>query len=168
MRVYRSICHYLTTSRVPFILAALWLASATLAWPQSSTSTVLGTVLDAQGGAVSGASVALINEGTGDQRSATTDGTGNFLFPSVPPGTYTAKVESPGFQTYRKQGNVLSASERLSLGMIQLTVGSVNETVSVTSEAAVVQTASAESSPVLTAHQLEIIAQIRVAPAECL
>ena len=75
------------------------------------------------------------------------------------PGSYTAKVESSGFQTYRKQGNVLSASERLSLGTIQLTVGSVTETVSVTAEAAVIQVASSESSAVLTTQQLSTVAQ---------
>lgn len=158
MRAFGQMCHVRTSFAI-FILVTLALVSGGPVWSQSSTSTVLGTVVDAQGGAVSGASIALINEGTGNQRSATTDGAGNFLFPSVLPGVYTAKVESPGFQTYRKQGNVLSASERLSLGVIQLSVGSVTETVSVTAEAAVVQTASSESSAVLTTQQLATVAQ---------
>src|SRR6188508_2677439 len=120
MRVFRRMCH-VGTSKALFTLTALLLVFDFQASSQSSTSTVLGTVVDAQGATVPGASVALINEGTGDQRTANTDNSGNFLFPSVLPGTYTAKVESQGFQTYRKQGNVLSASERLSLGTIQLT-----------------------------------------------
>ncbi|MCU1325374.1 MAG: hypothetical protein JWN34_744 [Bryobacterales bacterium] len=147
--------------RVYSLLLTIVISSiaALSAWAQSSTSTVLGTVVDAQGGAVSGATVTLINEGTNDQRTAATDSTGGFLVPNLLPGTYTAKVESAGFQTYRKQGNALSASERLSLGTIQLTVGAVTETISVTAEAAVVQSASSEGSAVLTTQQLESVTQ---------
>ena len=131
----------------------------TAVWAQSSTSTVLGTVVDAQGAAVSGSSVKLINEGTADERAVKTDGTGAFLLPNLLPGTYTARVESPGFQSYRKQNIVLSASERLSLGTIQLSVGAVTETISVTAETNVVQSASSESSAVLTSQQLGSVTQ---------
>ena len=131
----------------------------TAAWAQSSTSTILGTVVDGQGGAVSGASVTLINEGTADERAVKTDGAGSFLLPNLQPGTYTARIESPGFQTYRKQNNVLSASERLSLGTIQLSVGAVTETISVHADATVVQSASSEGSAVLTTEQLESVTQ---------
>ncbi len=158
MRIFRSVFHA-RASQALLILTALSLAFGTLAWPQSSTGTILGTVLDAQGSAVSGASVVVINEGTGDQRPGATDSTGNFVVPNLQPGTYTAKVESTGFQKYQKQGNVLSASERLSLGTIQLSVGAVTETINVTAEAAIVQSASSESSAVLTSQQLESVTQ---------
>jgi len=129
MRVNWFSC-YVMRSRVLLALTALWLAFGTRAWPQSSTSTALGTVVDTQGGAIAGAAVTLINEGTSDERSVRTDGSGNFLFAGMLPGDYTLKVEHPGFQTYRKQGNALTASERFSLGTIQLNVGSVTDTVS--------------------------------------
>ena len=153
------LCRYFRGPRALLFLAALGLTYSTPIWSQSSTSTVLGAVVDAQGGAVTGASVALINEGTGDQRVAVTDHTGSFLLTNLQPGTYTAKVESKGFQIYRKEGNVLPASERLSLGTIQLTVGSITETVAVVADAAVVQSASSESSALLTTQQLESVTQ---------
>src|SRR5688500_441938 len=121
---YSRLIRHAGGSHALLVVIAILLALGVPAWPQHSTSTVLGTVVDAQGGTVAGASVALINEGTSDQRTVTSDNSGNFLFPNVLPGTYTAKVESQGFQTYRKQGIFLSAQERLSLGTIQLTVGS--------------------------------------------
>ena len=147
--------------RAKAILVGLVLSTivATPGWSQSSTSTVLGTVVDAQGSVVPGASVTLINEGTADERAVKTDSTGGFLLPNLQPGTYTAKVESTGFQTYRKQGNILSASERLSLGTIQLSIGALTETISVVADAAVVQSASSESSAVLTTQQLESVTQ---------
>ena len=124
MRVLKTVNH---EKRVTpsFALLALSLFAVGSAWAQSSTSTVLGNVVDAQSGAVSGATVSVTNEGTADQRTVTTDSSGGFLLPNLLPGTYTAKVESPGFQAYRRQGIVLSASERLSLGTIQLSVGAV-------------------------------------------
>src|SRR5713226_4241986 len=61
-------------------------------WSQIS-STVLGTIADPQGNVIVGATVTLTNEGTGEQRLGTTEGTGSFSFPSVLAGTYTVKVE---------------------------------------------------------------------------
>lgn len=141
------------------LLAILCMAVAAIpAWSQSNSRTILGAVTDPQGNVVAGSAVTLTNEGTGAQRSAVTDQTGNFTFPALLPGSYTAKVESPGFQTYRKTGNALTANERLSLGNIQLQVGSITETITVAAQGAAVQTASAEGSAVLTTSQMENIA----------
>ena len=128
------------------------------AWSQSTSSTILGAVTDPQGNAVAGSNVTLISEGTGDQRSSQTDSTGSFVFPAVPPGSYIVTVASQGFQTYRKTGISLTASERFSLGSIQLQIGSITETITVAAQGATVQTASAESSAVLTTNQIENIA----------
>ena len=132
---------------------------AASAGAQSSTSTILGTVVDPTGAAVTGASVTLINEGTADERVVKSDNNGSFVVANLQPGNYTAKVESTGFQIYRKQGNALSASERLSLGRIQLSIGAVNETVNITAETSVVQSASSENSAVLTTQQLDSVTQ---------
>ena len=138
-------------------LAAIVLAGG--AWAQTITGTISGTVTDPTGQAVAGAAVTLINEGTGDLRSANTDVTGGFVFTAVVPGAYTVKVESKGFQTFQRTGNRLTANERLSLGTIQLTIGTLTETVTVTAEGATVHTASAEGSALVTTQQLETLAQ---------
>jgi hypothetical protein len=146
-------------SRAIVALAALCLMFAAPALPQSSTSSVLGSVTDASGSAIVGATVTLVNEGTQDSRTVTTDATGSFLFASILPGTYTARVESEGFQAYERRGIGLSANERLPLGAIPLTIGAVTETISVTADAAVVQTESSESSAELSSRQLSTVSQ---------
>jgi hypothetical protein len=138
-----------------FAVAILMLFSATYLRSQTTTGTVLGTVTDPSGNVVVGATVTLVNEGSGDQRTGASDGSGGFVFASLLPGTYTVRVESAGFQRLQKTGNTLTANERLSIGNLQLTIGSVAETISVTAQGATVQTASAEGSALLTTSQLD-------------
>ena len=142
------------------LIAAIVLVLANgVACAQTITGTVLGTVTDPTGNVIVGARVTVTNQGTRDQRAVTTNETGGFVVPSLLPGSYTERVESQGFQTYQRTDNILSASDRLSLGNIQLSLGSVAETVTVTAQGALVQTASAENSALLTNRQIEDIAQ---------
>ena len=129
------------------------------AWAQTISSTLLGSVTDPSGTFIPGAGVTAINESTGDQRPGTTDSTGGFSFPSLLPGLYTIKVEAPGFRALEKKGNRLAANERLSVGELQLTLGAMSDSISVTAEGQRVQTASSESSSVLTSDQIDSIAQ---------
>ena len=126
---------------------------------QTISSTLLGTVSDPSGNMIPKAVVVVINESTGDQRSSVTDATGGFVFPSLLPGSYTVKVEAPGFRAFEKKNNILTANERLSVGDLQLTLGSVTESVSVTAANERVQTASSESSALLSSRQIDTIAQ---------
>jgi hypothetical protein len=65
---------------------------------QSGTSAVNGTVVDAQGQVVAGATVKLISAGQGTTRTATTDGSGAYNFNAVTPGSYSIEVEASGFK----------------------------------------------------------------------
>src|ERR1017187_11003115 len=56
---------------------------AALLWGQTVTGVISGAVTDPSGQAIPGATITLINESTGDLRSATTDTTGSFVFPSM-------------------------------------------------------------------------------------
>ncbi len=69
------------------------------AWAQTGTTAVSGQVLDQQGAVISGATLTLTNVNTGATRTATTDSSGNYLFPSLPPSTYRLQAEAPGFRT---------------------------------------------------------------------
>lgn len=139
-----------------FIVCMLLCACA--AYAQTITGTISGTVVDSSGQVIPACAVALINERTGDSRNGATNEAGVFTFPAVQPGTYTVRIEHPGFQVFQKTGNVLTANERLSVGTLTLKIGSVTETVSVTSEGAAVQTDSSEHSALLTSNQLNMIA----------
>lgn len=76
----------------------------------ATAQTVSGRVTDAQGGAVSGATVALSGPGAATPASARTGDDGAFSFPSVATGLYVLSVEAPGFQRWTQAITVSAAS----------------------------------------------------------
>ncbi len=122
---------------------------------QGLTGQVSGSVQDPSGTLVPGAAVELVNEGTGQVRTAKTDATGSFVLTQLLPGTYRLTVKAPGFKNYEQSGIVVTATERVVLRQISLELGAVSETVSVTAEAARLQTQSAERSGLITTSQME-------------
>lgn len=94
-----------------------------------------GTVVDPQGAAVIGAAVTLKNPATGNIRTATTNDTGAFIFVDVPAATYSLTVAAPGFRTANYDNVTINLNEVRALNA-QLSVGSSQETVEVTGEAA--------------------------------
>ncbi|MBI3680575.1 MAG: carboxypeptidase regulatory-like domain-containing protein, partial [Acidobacteria bacterium] len=138
-------------------LLALAIAPLEIALAQSIMGTVTGRVVDPSANVIVGAPVTLLNERTGDSRSATTNELGSFAFPSVQPGAYALRVEQPGFQTFERTGMALSANERLSIGDVALKIGAVTEKVTVQATGEVVQTASSDHSAQLTSNQINMI-----------
>jgi hypothetical protein len=88
-------------------------------------------------------------------RDFVSDGNGAFVVTELLAGTYDVTVSLSGFKTYVQTGVVLSANERVALRAITLEVGQLEETISVTAEAARIQTQSAERSGVITQEQLQ-------------
>jgi hypothetical protein len=124
---------------------------------QTTTGTISGTVIDPSGNVVPAAKVSVTDEATGDVRRAETTPTGDFIFPSLLPATYTVQVEMNGFQTFRSTGNVLTPNGRLALGDLRLTVGAVTETIEVAAQTAQVATQSSENSGLLTRGQFSMV-----------
>ncbi len=77
-----------------------WLLVAAVAWPQTSTSVVSGTVRDATGAVIPGASVALTNTNTNITSRTTANQVGFYMFPGVLPGPYKLAVEAPGMSKF--------------------------------------------------------------------
>jgi hypothetical protein len=63
------------------------------------TAAIFGGVSDSQGAAIPGASVTLTSTATGQVRKTITDDSGQYLFPSLPIGSYSLAVEQPAFKT---------------------------------------------------------------------
>lgn len=143
------------------LLAALSLCAVSL-FGQSSSATISGRVVDSSGAAIAGAEVRAINQVDKNTRTFSTSASGDFLFPNLEPGAYTLIAKAAGFKQYERKDLILSASDRLAAGDLKLEVGAITETVEITSQAAPVQTASAERSGLLDSKQvMELMARGR-------
>src|SRR4051794_9216588 len=118
------------------------LAMSMLAFAQSGTTSLRGTVTDPSSATVSGANVTLASPERGFARTVTTNSTGNYEFLQLQPGTYDLKVEMSGFRTSEQKQIQLLVDTPASVNM-KLDVGSTNETVEVTGEAPVINTTDA-------------------------
>jgi hypothetical protein len=130
-------------------LASLCLAAilfGTCAVPaagQQITATITGTINDAQGALVVGATVTAKNLDTGISSSTTANGDAIYSLGQLPIGNYTLTVNSPGFKQLVQKNIVLSVNQTLHLSLI-LEVGAVDQTVTVTDAPPLVNTTTAE------------------------
>ena len=153
--LYTSRCHKLTRAGI-FCLCAMLLLSVFShpALAQNDVGSIVGFVTDQSGAALAGASVVSINEGTGETRTVSTDSAGHYAIPNLVPAPYTITVESKGFQKYESTHNTLASNSTISIEA-KLTVGAANQTVEVTSTAALLQTQSAAVQSEVTGEQVQ-------------
>jgi len=97
---------------------------------QTAASRISGTVSDGTGAVIPGASVTAINEATSVTFAQVTNDTGLFVFPSLPAGVYTIRVELKGFKTAQSRGNILEINTPSTVNLV-LQVGGVSEIVNV-------------------------------------
>ncbi len=124
------------------------------AYAQEVTGSISGTVTDSSGASVSGAQVTITNTDRGqDLRTLTTTGAGFYTATSLPLGTYTIKIEAPGFQTAAVTQLVLHVDDKLTVNK-QLAVGSASQEVSVRADAVRVNLEDATSSTLISGTQV--------------
>lgn len=122
---------------------------------QTTSGVIGGRVTDPQGASVPGAEILLTEELTAVKLTTRTDSAGDFLFPSVLPGTYSVAVQAQGFKRLEKKGLTLAVFERLSAGTLALEVGGTSDSVTVNADATPINTASSEDSAIVGQHQLD-------------
>src|SRR5262245_19189145 len=127
---------------LPALLLCL-IGDSSEAHAQVLYGSVMGTVTDTAGSSVSGATVRLTNTGTNQTRETTSDENGNFIFTSVPGGTYSINVKKVGFQMFT-MGNVTVTPDSKVRVDASLRVGNVQEVIEVSASGATIQTDSAE------------------------
>src|SRR6476646_9802339 len=143
------------TLRVLTVLGLLAIA-ALPARAQITTGTVSGTVKDAQGGVVPGATVVLISESKGTKSNpAVTNSTGDYTFPNVTADTYTVEVTMEGFKTLARKNVKVSGGDRVSVPNLVIEVGGAAETVNVQAESPMIQAQSGERSFAVATEQIE-------------
>jgi hypothetical protein len=111
-----------------------------------------GTVTDAQGGAIAGASVTVTNAGTGREVSVTSNESGLYTVSALPPGKYHVQIKKQDFKT-------ATADFTLEVSQIQeinlkLEPGSVTTSVTVTSEVPLVDTSTSSTGEVIQGRQI--------------
>ena len=130
-------------------IAAAWLliAMAAPASAQGVSGVVSGTVKDAQGGVIPGATITLISEARGiNLESVVTNAVGDFVVPNVSADTYTIQVDMPSFKTLKRTGVGVSPGSRIVLGTLTIELGAKSEEIIVKGEAPIIQAASGEKS----------------------
>ena len=124
-------------------VTGLLLVMTISAFAQASTAVILGTVKDASGGTVPGATVTVTNTDTGLNRSQPTSDDGSYRFNALPVGKYAVGVMKEGFTTYQHTGMTLVVDQQAVIDVV-LQVGATGQTVTVTGEAPLVDTTSSE------------------------
>ena len=133
------------------ITFALFLLSSFALHAQNARLT--GDVVDPSGLAIAGASIKLVNEGTRAELHTRTGAAGEFVFPSVPPGSYELQVEASGFKSATRTGVKLDVSDIAKLH-IAMEVGAVSDHVEVTGDAAPVVVTSQSVESAITREQV--------------
>ena len=120
--------------------ALLLLSVSALA--QSTTGRILGTLTDQSGAAVAGATVVITDVQRGTSRSLTTDDSGDFAAPDLPPGIYKIHVEARGFKSVERPNVQIEVASDVRADF-SLQPGQVSETVTITEDVPLVNTTSA-------------------------
>ncbi|HEX4758645.1 MAG TPA: carboxypeptidase-like regulatory domain-containing protein, partial [Terracidiphilus sp.] len=111
-----------------------------------------GMVMDPTGAVIANAKVTVKQKSTSVSRTTTTNGSGQFNMPSLPPTTYTVSVEATGFKQY-VQDVVLLADQIRDMD-IRMQVGDTTQQVTVEESAVAVNTVSPELSQVIESSRL--------------
>jgi protocatechuate 3,4-dioxygenase beta subunit len=92
-----------TSNRIRILgLVSLTFALCLPLTAQTTTGRILGRVTDSSGAAVAGAAVLVTDTQRGTTRSATTDASGDYAAPELPPGIYKIRAEAKGFKTVER------------------------------------------------------------------
>jgi hypothetical protein len=135
-------------------LLLLWLLAAGVAGTaQQVTSTLSGTIRDTSGAVIPQAALTATNTSTGIGTRTTSDDAGRYIFPSLPPGTYSLAVQKTGFQTTVIPGVTLTVYQKATVDAA-LEVGRVTQRVEVAGAAPLLSTTSASIGTVLQERQI--------------
>jgi hypothetical protein len=142
--------------RLPALLMVFSAALATPAIAQVQTGSILARANDAQGAVVPGVAVTISSpvlvSGT---MTGTTDTGGACRFPSLPPGTYSVKMELQGFQSVIRENIVVAVGQTTPVDLA-MSVATLQESVTVTGASPVIDTTNANVNVTLSQDLLQM------------
>ena len=142
-----------------FGLLAVWCVTVIVpgsAFAQADTAQVIGTVRDAQGGAIADVAIAVLNIDTGFLRRATTDSDGRYRATALPPGRYSLTADRQGFRTVVRDGLILLLGAEPIID-IELPVGGLSESLVVTADVPIVNTTTSAIEMRINREQLDLL-----------
>jgi hypothetical protein len=123
---------------------------------QTNTGEIGGVVVDDSGGVLPGSTVVASHPDTGFTIERVTDTEGRFFLPALPTGGWNVTAELPGFQRVTQTGITLELGRTLQLEFT-LSLGAINEEVTVVIDLPLLQTTTAEISDVIETREVEQI-----------
>ncbi len=136
-------------------LASLFLLAST-AFAQSDRGAITGTVLDPGGAVIPGASITAVHAETGAQYETITTPTGNYTISSLPVGAYTVTIAAAGFRKLIHTGITVEVAQTVRVDMT-LQVGAASDSVTISAEASLLKTESAEQSTTMDANRIDAL-----------
>lgn len=136
---------------------ALFFSLATVciyAQSQANTGAIEGVVTDPSGRVVPAASVTIVNLGTNFTRELTADQEGRFVGLQLPLGSYKITAKAKGFGTLNREGLDLAVGQTINLSL-QLAVSGVEQTISVSADAPVIETSRVEQSTYIDKNSIK-------------
>ncbi|MCU1324406.1 MAG: hypothetical protein JWM43_4055 [Acidobacteriaceae bacterium] len=119
----------------------------------SSSSDAVGKVTDPSGASIPGATIYLVNNATGAQRTATTNDSGDWSIPNIPPANYRVRIEKQGFKTSEIKALDVEIGKAANAS-VQLSIGGSTETVEVSTLPPALQTQEATIGQVINQKQI--------------
>jgi hypothetical protein len=135
------------------IVGILLVVSFSYAHAADVNAHIKGTVTDPAGAVIAKASVIATNEATGVKYTTESSGTGEYLFPQLPIGTYTIKVSAPGFKEFQATGIVLNIAQEYVEPAV-LTVGATSDVVEIHADSVQVNTTDMQLSNIVNSTQM--------------
>src|ERR1700679_918426 len=120
---------------------------------QETRATLTGLVLDPTGAVVPNASVKVVNSDNGATVIVKSNGQGSYTAPFLEPGVYTISVQMDGFKSYQHTGVELQVEATVKENIV-LQIGSVSESVVVTTATPMIDTSNADTGQSLTREEV--------------
>src|SRR5262249_2916253 len=124
-----------------FVAVCVFMSS--MAWAQTDTARIVGTVSDTSGAVIAGVTVTITSEKTGAQRSAISNEKGFFVATPLPPSTYTVKTDQPGFAGGEFSGVIVQIGEEKTVNIVLKPAGVATEVTVSGGELTAIDTSSA-------------------------
>ena len=142
--------------RLPLHLMCIAILGPALTWAAAVGGSISGTVKDATGAVITGATVAATSLETGNRRTARTDDRGTYAFPLLPVGHYDLDFSHEGFQPYRRLGIALDTDGAVVVDAA-LQPGQRRDSITVAGDGIRPETVSSQMGEVITASQMTAV-----------